>query len=60
MIVVYTLDEERVEFPGANRWKTDEHNNLDIMAGSQNNPDALGCFNRDNWIRVLVEGEDGE
>jgi hypothetical protein len=59
VIVVYTLDGERIEFEGANRFKTDEHNNLEILCGQASNPVAAGCFNECHWLRVLVE-EDGE
>lgn len=55
VIVVYTLDGERIEFLSANRFRTDEHNNLELLAGQANNPTAVGCFNEANWLRVLVE-----
>lgn len=58
MIVVYTLDGERIECVGANRFRTDEHNNLEILTGQSNNPVALACFSEGHWARVLVE--DGE
>jgi hypothetical protein len=58
VIVVYTLDDDRIEFEGATRFRTDEHNNLEILTGTANNPAAVGCFNEGNWLRVLVE--DGE
>ncbi len=58
MIVVYAEDGERIEFEGATRYRTDEHNNLEVLSGNAANPVAVGCFNKDNWLRVLVE--DGE
>lgn len=58
MIVVYTVDLEKIEFPGANRFRTDEHNNLEILTGVTANPTCVGCFNEGNWLRVLVEDGD--
>lgn len=61
MIVVYTEDGERIECPDANRYKTDEHNNLEVLCGPENRPQPVACFNADWWMRVLVEGgDDGE
>lgn len=54
MIVVYTPSGERIPVDG-NRYKTDEHNNLEILSGSQNNPDLLACFNVQGWDRVVLE-----
>lgn len=54
MIVVYTVDGQRTEFPSVDRFKTDEHNNLEIHSGAV----IVGCFSEGTQWRLLVE--DGE
>lgn len=58
MIVVHSPDGESHDFPSANRFKTDEHNNLELLKGAQNAPEYVACFNTAGWDRVVVE--DGE
>lgn len=57
MIVVYTPEGERVECEGATRFRTDEHNNLEVTAGTQHQPSALACFNENHWERVVIEDD---
>lgn len=60
MIVVYTVDEERISCPGATRYKTDEHNNLEVLAGPRGD-DPVAVFADGQWKRVVVEdGDYGE
>jgi hypothetical protein len=54
LIVVYTPSGERVPVDG-NRYKTDEHNNLEVLSGPQNSPNLVACFNTQGWDRVVVE-----
>lgn len=57
MIVVYTPQGERIECDGANRYRTDEHNNLEVTGGSANQPTPLACFNGSHWERVVIEDD---
>lgn len=57
MIVVYTPGGERIECEGANRFRTDEHNNLEITGGQQNKPEPVACFNENHWERVVIEDD---
>lgn len=61
MITVYTADLERIVFPEATRYKTDEHNNLEVLGG-RNGDEPLAVFAESHWNRVVVEGvdDDGE
>lgn len=53
MITVYDSDGQEREFPDATRFATDEHNNLELWAGSKG--EQLICvYRRDNWSRVEV------
>jgi len=59
LIVVYTAAGERVECFDATRFRTDEHNNLEIIAAGRNGqPIPVACFNGDHWERAVIE--DGE
>lgn len=62
MIVVYTPDGDRFLCSGANRFKTDEHNNLEVLSGTESQPAYVACFR--DWERVVVEevpgGEDAD
>lgn len=59
MIVVYTIDEERITCPGATRYKTDEHNNLEVLGGRQGE-DPAAVFADGQWKRVVIEEVDDE
>ena len=54
MIVVYTADMERLVLEDATRYKTDEHNNLEVLTGRQGDK-PVGLFNAPHWNRVLIE-----
>lgn len=51
MIRVHTADGEVHDFPDGGRYCTDEHNNLEIMAGNA----PGGCFAEGFWTTVVVE-----
>ena len=53
MITVYTKDGE-TPFPDATRFATDEHNNLEIMAGRDGEA-SVHCFSNGYWLRVGVD-----
>lgn len=57
MIVVYTADMERLPCVGANRYRTDEHNNLEILTGKDGEQLAV-LFNENHWNRVVIEDPD--
>ncbi len=57
MIVVYTADMERLRMIGAVRYRTDEHNNLEILTG-KNGEDLAGLLNESHWSRVASEVDD--
>lgn len=59
MIVVYTTDMERLKMIGAVRFRTDEHNNLEILTG-KNGEDLAGLLNESHWSRVAIEDDDDD
>lgn len=57
MIVVYTLGGERIQCEDATRYRTDEHNNLEVTGGTQHQPTPVACFNENHWERVVIEDD---
>lgn len=53
-MIVYTKDGP-VSLPEVTRYCTDEHNNLELMAG-RDGETAMECFASGYWLRVGVDG----
>jgi hypothetical protein len=53
-VIVYTKDGP-VSLPEVTRYCTDEHNNLELMAG-RDGETAMECFASGYWLRVGVDG----
>lgn len=53
-MTVHLVDGNTVPFPTANRYVTDEHNNLELFAGCET---PLGLFAAGAWVRVEIHAE---